>query len=51
LTARIFRGEKPSDIKIEAPDKYDLTINLIVAQRLGVTFNDKLINEAENVYQ
>jgi len=51
IAARILRGEKPSDIPYASPDRYDLSINLIVAERMSTTFPDKLIKEAKNVYK
>jgi len=51
IAARILRGEKPSDIPYASPDKYDLSVNLIVARRMGVTLPDKLLEEAVNVYK
>jgi putative ABC transport system substrate-binding protein len=51
LAVRIFNGAKPSDIPYENPEKHELSLNLIVAERIGVTIPKELIEEADNVYK
>ncbi len=51
LASRLLHGEKASDIPYASPDKFDLSINLIVAARINVTFPTDLIKEAKNVYK
>ena len=48
---RLLRGEKASDIPYASADKYELSVNLVVANRINVTFPDKLLKEAKNVYK
>ncbi len=51
ISIEILRGEKPADLPVQGPVKFDLLVNVKAAKALGIEFPASLLSGADQVIE
>jgi putative ABC transport system substrate-binding protein len=51
LVAKVFHGERPQDLPVELPVRFDLVVNLKTAKALGLTIPETFLVRADDLIQ